>query len=157
MKHYKSVRILSNFQNQVPLRKFKSSIQDFLTTVLVFKPHIFSRDSLVAFDSYLSEQVRNTRIVDLTIKTIWVPFTWRVLLVLWDFYNLGKRVATWSSRCALKSLCRHTCYVGAVCLFFCCCFLNTDKKKTDVIFIKNVGHIFWQIFQLWRFRLVSRW
>jgi len=35
--------------------------------------------------------------------------------------------------------------------------MNTDKKKTDVIFIKNVGHIFWQIFQLWRFRLVSRW
>ena len=46
----KSVKILSNFQNQVPLCKFKSPIQDFLTTVLVFKPHIFSRDSLVAFN-----------------------------------------------------------------------------------------------------------
>jgi len=52
MKHYKSVKILSNFQNQVPLRKFKSFIQDFLTTVLVFKPLVFSCDSLVGFDSY---------------------------------------------------------------------------------------------------------
>jgi len=73
MKHYKSVKLLSNFQNQVPLRKFKSLIQDFLATVLVFKPHIFSRDSLVAIDSYQSEKVRNTRIANLTIKTIkWV-------------------------------------------------------------------------------------
>jgi len=52
------------------LRKFKSPIQDFLATVLVFKPHIFSSDSLVAFDSCQSEKVRN-----------WVRFTWRVLLV----------------------------------------------------------------------------
>jgi len=36
---------------QVPLRKFKPPIQDFLVTVLVFKPHIFSRGSSVAFDS----------------------------------------------------------------------------------------------------------
>jgi len=67
MKHYKSVKILSNYQYQAPLRKFKSPIQDFLATVLVFKPHIFSRDSLVAFDSYQSEKVRNTRIVNLTV------------------------------------------------------------------------------------------
>jgi len=67
------------------LRKFKSPIQDFLATVLVFKPHIFSRNSLTAFDSYQSEEVRNTRIVNLTITTIWVCFTWRVLLKLWDF------------------------------------------------------------------------
>jgi len=36
---------------QVPLRKFKPPIQDFLATVLVFKPHIFSRDSSVVFAS----------------------------------------------------------------------------------------------------------
>jgi len=49
---------------QVRLRKFKPPIQDFLATVLVFKlHHIFSRDSLVAFDSYQSEKVRNTRIL----------------------------------------------------------------------------------------------
>jgi len=27
--------------------------------------------------------------------------------------------------------------------------LNTDKKKIDVILIKNVDHVFCQIFQLW--------
>jgi len=48
-----------------PLRKFKSPIQDFLATVLFFKPHIFPRDSLVAFDSYQAEKVRNSRIVNL--------------------------------------------------------------------------------------------
>jgi len=35
----------------------------------------------------------------------------------WDFYSRGKRVATWSSRCALKSLCCDTYYIGGVCLF----------------------------------------
>jgi len=34
---------------------------------------------------------------------------------VWDFYIRGKRVATWSTRCALTSLCRHT-YVQGVCL-----------------------------------------
>jgi len=60
---------------QVLLRKFKSPIQDFLETVLVFKPHIFSRDSLVTFDSYQSEKVKNMRIVNLTVTTIWVRLT----------------------------------------------------------------------------------
>jgi len=63
------------------LGKFKSPIQDFLATVLFFKPHIFPRDSLVAFDSYQSEKVRNSRIVNLTATTIWVHFTWSVSLV----------------------------------------------------------------------------
>jgi len=48
------------------LHKFKSPVQDFLATVLVFKLHIFSRDGLVfdfytrdglLFDSYQSENV----------------------------------------------------------------------------------------------------
>jgi len=64
-----------------PLCKFKPLIQEFLATVLVFKLHIFSRDSLVAFDSYQSEKVRSTRIVNLTVTNIWMRFTWRVLLV----------------------------------------------------------------------------
>ena len=55
-----------------------------------------------------------------------------------DFYSRGKRVATWSSRCALKSLCRHAYYIGAVCLFFL--FFDTDKK-IDVIHIKSVDHV----------------
>jgi len=64
-----------------PLRKFKPPIQDFLAAVLVFRLHIFSRNSLVAFDSYQSEKVRNTRIVNLTVTTIWVRFTQHVFLV----------------------------------------------------------------------------
>jgi len=76
MKHYKSGKILPNFQNvKTPLCKFKFPVQDLLATVLLFKPHIFSRDSLVAFDSYQSEKVRKTRIVNLTVTTIWVRFT----------------------------------------------------------------------------------
>jgi len=75
MKHYKSVKVLSNFQNGNPLAQIKSPIQDFLATVLVFQLHIFSCDSLVAFDSYQSEKVRNTRIVNLTVTTICVRFT----------------------------------------------------------------------------------
>jgi len=35
---------------QFPLHQLKSPTQDFLAKVLVFKLHIFSRDSLVAFD-----------------------------------------------------------------------------------------------------------
>jgi len=58
-----------------PLQNLKSPVQDFLARVLVFKLHIFSRDSLVAVDSCYSEKVRNMRIVDLTFATIWVRFT----------------------------------------------------------------------------------
>jgi len=76
---YETLEISKNFikfsECQVPLRKFKPPIQDFLATVLVLKLHIFSRDSLVAFDSYQSEKVRKTRIVNLTVTTIWVRFT----------------------------------------------------------------------------------
>jgi len=46
---------------QFPLHQLKSPIQDFLATVLVFRLHIYSRDSLVAFDSYQSEKVGNMR------------------------------------------------------------------------------------------------
>ena len=139
---------------QGPLRKFKSPLQDFLATVLVFELHIFSRDNLVAFDSYQYEKARNTRFMNLAVVTIWVRFTWRICSCVWDFYGRGKRVATCSSRCAFKSLSRHTYYIGSVCLLF---FLNTDKKNTDVILIKNVDHKFCQIFQLWRFRLLCLW
>ena len=72
MKHYKSVKILSNFQNVKPLAHIQTPIQNFLATILVFKLHISSRDSLLVFDSYQSEKVRNRRIVNLTVTTIWV-------------------------------------------------------------------------------------
>jgi len=52
----------------------------------------------------------------------------------------------WSSRCAVNSLCHHTYYMGAVCLFFS---LNTDKKNGRGSY-KN-RYMFCQIFQLWRF------
>jgi len=72
---------INSSECQVHLRKFKSPIQDLLATVLVSQHHYFSRGSLVAFDSYQSEKVRNTPNVNLTVTTIWVRFTWRVLLV----------------------------------------------------------------------------
>ena len=45
-----------------------------------------------------------------------------------DIYSRGKRVATWSSRCALKSLCRQAYYIGAVCLFFA---IQIRKHRCD--------------------------
>ena len=45
------------------MHQLKYPTQDFMATVQVFKLHIHSRDSLVAFDSYQSENVRNARIV----------------------------------------------------------------------------------------------
>jgi len=61
--------------------KSKPPIQDFLATVLVLILNIFSRDSLVAFNSYQSEKVRNTRIVNLTFTTIRVYFFFLLILV----------------------------------------------------------------------------
>jgi len=85
---YETLKIIKGFikfsERQIPLRKFRSPIQDFLAKVLVFKPHIFSREGLVAFDSYQSEKV-NMRIVNLTVTTIWVRFTWRVFLACVSF------------------------------------------------------------------------
>ena len=114
-----------------PLRKFESPIQDFLATVLFFKPHNFPHDSLVAFDSYQSEKVRNSRIVNLTVTTIWVHFTWSVLLMYVRFYNRGKRVATWSSRCAKVFMPPRILYgsqVQCVCLF---CLTQIRKNRCD--------------------------
>jgi len=82
------------------LHQLKSPTQDFLATVPVFKLHIYSRDSLVAFDSYQSEKVRNTRIVKLTVTFECVLLD-VICSCVWDFYSRGKRAATWSSRCAL--------------------------------------------------------
>jgi len=73
---YETLQINNDFikfsECQFPLRKFKTANQDFLATVLVFKLHIFSRDSLVAFDSSSYEKVRNTQIENLTVTTIWL-------------------------------------------------------------------------------------
>ena len=82
---------------QVPMRKRKPPIQDFLATVLVFKLHIFSRYSLVVFDPYHPEKVRNTRSILTTLKKI-VDLTVTTMgYVLRDVF------------CS----CRHTYYIGA--------------------------------------------
>jgi len=66
-----------------------------------------------------------------TVTMIWVRLMWRrpFCSCVWDFCSrgYGKWVATWSSRCALKSLWRHTYHIGAVRLFVV--FFNTGKKK----------------------------
>ena len=41
-------------------------------------------------------------------------------------------------------------------LYRCSVFAFFDTE-TDVILIKNVDHVFCQIFELWRFRLVCLW
>ena len=48
---------------------------------------------------------------------------------VWHFCIHGKRVATWSTRCALTSLCRHS-YVQGV------CFFEYREEKSDVKLIK---------------------
>jgi len=82
MKRYKSVKILPNFRNvKTPCSNSNPLFKTFLRRFWFLYFHIFSRDSLVAFDSHQSEKVRNTRIVNLTGTTIWVCFTWRILIV----------------------------------------------------------------------------
>ena len=49
---------------------------------------------------------------------------------VWAFYSRVKRVATWSSRCALTSLCRHT-YMQ------CVWFVWAQIRKTDVKLMKK--------------------
>ena len=67
MKHYKSVKILPNFQNvKSPCENLSPLFKTFWRRFW-FLLHIFSRDSLVAFDSYQSEKIRNTRIVNAVI------------------------------------------------------------------------------------------
>jgi len=76
MKHYKSVKILSNIQNvKYPCANLNPLFKTFWRLFWFLKPHIFSPDSLVAFGSYQSEKVRNMPIVNQTVTTIWVRFT----------------------------------------------------------------------------------
>jgi len=72
------------------LHNFKPPIQDFLATVLVFKLHIFSRDSLVAFDSYQSEKVRNTRIF-LSLYAATHTIGYRCSVFVWLLFDKDKK------------------------------------------------------------------
>jgi len=76
-------------------------------TQFKFKHQILLRHSFVAFDSQQSEKATNARIVNVTVATIWVVLLDVFCSCVQDFYGRGKQVATWSSKCALTSLCRH--------------------------------------------------
>jgi len=93
--------------------------------VLVFKLHIFSRYSLVAFDSYQSEKVRNTRIVNLTVTTIWVRFNVTCFARVYEIFTAVVSELQRGPHVVFQSLFRHTYY--RCCVFFV--FFNTDKKK----------------------------
>jgi len=81
MKQYKSAKILSNFRNvKSPCANLNPLFKTFRRRFWLLNL-MFSCNSLIAFDSYQSEKVRNTRIVNLTVTTICVSFTCRVLLV----------------------------------------------------------------------------
>ena len=132
MKHYKSIKILSKISDcQVALHKFKPVSKTFCWRRFCFlNLTSLSCDSLVAFDSYQYEKVRNTRTVNLQ------PFGCVLRDVfsscVWQFYSRrGMRAATWSSYCALKSLCRHRYCIDTVSLFFCFDFFfwTQDGKK----------------------------
>jgi len=70
MKQCKSVKILSKFQNvKSPYANLNPLFKTFQRRFW-FLNLIFSRDSLVALDSYQSENVRNMRIVNLTVTTV---------------------------------------------------------------------------------------
>ena len=64
MKHYKSVKILSNFPNVKSRYENLNPYSRLSGVGSDFYHHIFSCDSLVAFDSYQAEKVRNTQIVN---------------------------------------------------------------------------------------------
>jgi len=120
MKHYESVfKILSNFQNVnspctnlIPYSRISGDGSSFQTS------HLFTwQFSCVRFLPVWksSKHANGEPNSDNHLGAFYVTcFAHGV----WLFYSCGKQVATWSSRCALKSLCRHTYYIGAVCLFF---------------------------------------
>ena len=105
-----------------------------------FKPRILSRHSFVALDSWQSVKVTNTWLMNLAVATMWVRFAWRV----WHFYSPGKRVAKWS-RCALTFICRQNTYMQ------CVWFFEHRWEKIGVMLIKQIGHVFYQIFLSWHF------
>jgi len=80
MKQYFSKDFIKFSECQAPCANLNTLFKTFRRRFW-FLNLIFSRDSLVAFDSYQSEKVTNARIVNRTVATIWVRFTWRVLLV----------------------------------------------------------------------------
>jgi len=105
---------------QVPLCKFRSPIQDFLATVLVFKPHYLFKQlfSCVRFLSVWKSKHANRE--PNSYKHVGAFYLTRFSRVCEFFFSNGKGFATCYSRCALKFLCRHTYYRCSVFVF---CFL----------------------------------
>jgi len=137
IKHYKSVEIWSNFQNVTsPCANVILLLKTFWRRFW-YEPHIISRDGFVAFDSLQSEKVTNTRIVNLAVQPVGCVSNDVFCSSVWDFYSRGERDATWSPRCALTSLCRHTHVQW---------FLWTQIRKDRCETYKNVDHAFFQIF-----------
>ena len=89
-------------------------MQDFLATVLVFT--FTSFHATVSLHSILTS-LSQVQPFGCVLRDVFCS-------CVWDFYSRGKRVATWPSRCFLKSLYRHTCYRCSVFVFF-----NTDRRK----------------------------
>ena len=81
IKHYKSVEILSNFQNvKSPCANVIPPIEDFLATVLLWNSHHFARRfRCVRFFAVWKSYENANR--EPSGSTNWVRFTWRVLLV----------------------------------------------------------------------------
>ena len=114
-----------------------------------FESHIISRDGFTAFDSLQSEKVTNTRIVNLAVQPVGCVLHDVFCSCVWDFYSRGKRAATWSPRVP-NFLCRHT---FVQCGWFLWAQIRKDRCET----YKNEGHVFFQIFQPWRFRFFRVW
>jgi len=120
MKHYKSVEIFIKCSEcEVHLCTCKAPYWKLSGYGSGSKPHILLRDRF--------RYVRFLRVWKSNRHVNREPTMWVVLLDVFcscvrDFYGRGKQVATWSSNCALTSLCRYT-YVQCVSL------LSRVKKK----------------------------
>ena len=140
---YKTPQISGYFikfsECQVPRRKCNTPLVKTFWRRFWFEPHIISSDSFVTFDSLQSEKVRNTRIVNLAVQPVWCVLHDMFCSCVWDFYSRSKRAATWSPRCALTSLCRHT-YVQ------CGWFVRAQIRKHRCETYKNVEHVFVKYF-----------
>jgi len=124
--NYKSVEILSNFQNVKSLcANVIPIMKNFLATILIWISHHFAwRFRCVRFVLVWKSNKHTNR--EPSSSSSWVRFTWRFCSCVWDFYSRGKRVKTWSPRWALTSLCHHT-YVQ--CGLFLWAQIRKDRCK----------------------------
>ena len=87
IKHYKSLDILSNFQNvKSPCVNVIPPIKDFLETVLIWTSHHFARRFLYVwfFAVWKCKEHANR---EPSSSTSWVRFTWRVLFCVCEIFT----------------------------------------------------------------------